>query len=331
MTLSEGDETMARLTVNDARVAAALALLVAALVVSCDDPGEIEYIHHMYGTVTDSVSGEPVAFVEVRGECSPTSAGAATDSSGHYDVVFEGRTPPASFKLGFLKSGYRSICVPVGSAERTKRGYRVDAELAPIPETTCLMPFAIVDRWGDVDGDSLYDPGEPYDPEITGFQVPADVGLQLNLEAWSPAGGLRAESYLLAALPPLGGDIAPQTGETWLRKWVSECAPYAVGAGDSLVIEPGRLFSALLEELQVRIDADPTAHWSESTGSIIGSAFDTTPRLLAVAAFDPRYPPISMQNYVVARKVVVVFLESVSGSSGVTVRIVDSMAAVSAP
>jgi hypothetical protein len=38
-----------------------------------------------------------------------------------------------------------------------------------------------------------------------------------------------------------------------------------------------------------------------------------------------------MQNFVVARKVVVVFLESVSGFSDVTVRVVDAVPAVSTP
>ena len=192
---------------------------------------------------------------------------------------------------------------------------------AAASDLTCVMPFSLVDRWTDTNGNSLYDDGEPYDPDLTGFVAPADVGLSLTLMAGNPHAQLAAQIYYWVALPPLGHETPPLTGGDWLRKWVSECAPYGVSSGDSLLVDPGNLLSALLEELNALIAADPGAHWDDATNTVQGSAFGVTPRLLAVSCFDPRYPPTSSQQYVVVTKIAVVFLES--ATSTVQVRFVD--------
>jgi len=184
------------------------------------------------------------------------------------------------------------------------------------------MPFSFVDRWTDTNANSRYDDGEPYDPLLTGFVAPADVGLALALTAAIPGSPVATETYFLAALPPLGHETPPQTGDTWLRKWVSECTPYGVASGDSLSIEPGTLFAALLEELDDLIAADPGAYWDDVTKTVKGSSFAVSPRLLAVSCFDPRYPPTSSENYVVVSKIAVVFLESTAGPTTVQVRVV---------
>ncbi|MGB3092635.1 MAG: Tad domain-containing protein [Candidatus Zixiibacteriota bacterium] len=88
--------------------------------------------------------------------------------------------------------------------------------------TNCLKPFCPPDRWDDVDGDSLWDdeepytdldgdgdhdPGEPftdvngdsvwnpaelYDPEITGYKAPDDVGdtISFRLDSPTPSRGM---------------------------------------------------------------------------------------------------------------------------------------------
>jgi hypothetical protein len=191
-------------------------------------------------------------------------------------------------------------------------------------DTGCPMPFAFIDRWQDTNGNSMYDEGEPYDPALTGYHAPDDVGAQLSLAAANPAAAQSPDEYWVVALPPLWSDPAPLTGETWLRKWVSECAPYGVSAGDSLLLEPGRLFSALLEELDNLIAADPDAHWDEGTQSVEGSAFETSPRLVAVAAYDPTLPPAASRNFVRVGQIAIIFLESTAASSTINVRFVGS-------
>ena len=191
-------------------------------------------------------------------------------------------------------------------------------------DLTCALPFSFVDRWADTDGSATYDAEELYDPLLTGFVAPADVGFPLTLTAANPMSPAAENSYVLIALPPMGSGAPPQTGESWLRKWVSQCAPYGVSSGDSLSLEPGTLFSALLEELNGLVAADPDAYWDDATMTVKGSAFGVTPRLLAVSCFDPRYPPTSSDNYVVVTKIAVVFLESTTGPTTIQVRFIDN-------
>ena len=92
-------------------------------------------------------------------------------------------------------------------------------------ELQCAKPIAFVDRWVDTNGNSLYDENEPYDPMLTGYQAPADVGLQLTLRLASPAVVLALGICYAVNLPPLGHETAPFTGGAWFNTWVSECAP----------------------------------------------------------------------------------------------------------
>lgn len=185
------------------------------------------------------------------------------------------------------------------------------------------MPFAIADRWSDANGDSRYDEGEMYDPELTGYRGATDRGLALDLSPGNPVTATMTGTYLPVAFPPLGGETEPLTGDAWFRQWVSECAPYAVADGDSLWIEPGNLLSTLLEELSRRIAADPGARWDEGSRSVQGSAYESTPRLVAVSCYDPRLPPTSTAPRLCVRKIALVFLESTEAPASVHVRFVN--------
>jgi len=188
------------------------------------------------------------------------------------------------------------------------------------------MPFAIADRWSDADGDSRYDEGEIYDPALTGYRRATDRGLALDLSPGNPVTATTTGTYLLVAFPPLGRETEPLTGGAWFRQWVSDCAPYALVDGDSLLIEPGTLFTTLMEELNRRIAADPTARWDEESQSVQGSAFETTPRLVAVTCYDPRVPPTSTAPRLCVRKIALVFLESTETPASLHFRFVNDAA-----
>ncbi|MDM7914432.1 MAG: pilus assembly protein TadG-related protein, partial [Candidatus Eisenbacteria bacterium] len=59
------------------------------------------------------------------------------------------------------------------------------AAFGPICGTDCVKPWAMPDRWDDVNGNGMYDPGEPYDPVITGYMPPMDVGARILLKVGS--------------------------------------------------------------------------------------------------------------------------------------------------
>jgi hypothetical protein len=46
---------------------------------------------------------------------------------------------------------------------------RATAEAAPAGAAICLKPFTLPDAWDDEDEDGAYDPGEDYDPPVTGY------------------------------------------------------------------------------------------------------------------------------------------------------------------
>jgi hypothetical protein len=63
------------------------------------------------------------------------------------------------------------------------------------------------------------------------------------------------------------------------------------------------------------IAADPDAYWDSLTQSVQGSSFLISPRVLFVAAFDPRLPAVFASSQVTVRKVLVFFAERMEGSA----------------
>jgi hypothetical protein len=66
------------------------------------------------------------------------------------------------------------------------------------------------------------------------------------------------------------------------------------------------------------IDSDPGASWDAASESVRGSAYGTSPRVIKIAFFDPRYTPKSGRNYVIVSKLGAFFIERVSANSQVT-------------
>jgi hypothetical protein len=219
---------------------------------------------------------------------------------------------------------------------------------------TCPKPICVVDRWNDADGDfiydfeepysdlngngvwdagepytdangnSQYDPAEFYDPVITGWISPRDTGTELILTLATPPGPITVASFWTVGLPPLGGSEAPNIGESWFRKWMSECSPHDVNPGDSLLLEPGSYASALSEEVTALINSDPGAYWDEASNVVKGSVYSESPRLIVVPFYNPYFPPASGRNNVNVSKVSVLFLESVVEYTRISVRFVSS-------
>jgi Putative Flp pilus-assembly TadE/G-like len=190
--------------------------------------------------------------------------------------------------------------------------------------TNCVKPWAIPDRWNDINGNGQMEVGEPYDPVTTGYQAPGDVGADIILKVGNPQQAIQPGQFFPIDLPPLdcpcGED--PETGGDQYRWNIANCNPYTVQPGDRLQLEPGNMVGPTAQGMRDLIDADPGAYWNAAEGTIQGSAFGLSPRVVLVPFFDPTSPPQSGRNWVRVVKIGAFFLEEMGNGSEVRGRFV---------
>jgi Flp pilus assembly protein TadG len=200
------------------------------------------------------------------------------------------------------------------------------AEVYDVCQSRCVKPWAVPDRWGDTNGNNKFDNGEPYDPIGTGYQAPGDVGQTVVLKVGNPQQAIASGQFFPIDLPPLdcancGG---PVPGGSQYRWNIGNCNPYTVGVGDRLEVEPGNMVGPTKQGVGDLIADDPGAYWDSSTGSIQGSAYGTSPRIILVPFFDPTSPPTSGRNWVRVTKVGAFFIEGVQSNGDVTGRFITA-------
>ena len=212
----------------------------------------------------------------------------------------------------------------------------------------CLKPWSIPDRWDDTDNDGQYDyaepytdtngngqhdpgepytdrngngqfdPDEPYDPNTTGYLPPADVGTHVILKHGSPQDVIVPSFFYAVDLPPLHSpEGPPQTGGNNYRWNIANCNTSFIELGDSLQVEPGNMAGPTRQGVGDLIAQDPDAYWDNGSNSVQGSAYGTSPRVIKIAFFDPRYTPQSGRNYVIVSKLGAFFVEGMGPQSSV--------------
>jgi Flp pilus assembly protein TadG len=191
----------------------------------------------------------------------------------------------------------------------------------------CIKPWAIPDRWGDVNANGALDPGETYDPVTTGYNAPGDIGLSVVLKTGSPQSALAPGQFYPVDLPPLDCTcgIEPQPGGDEYRDNIANCNPYPVAPGDRLQTENGNMVGPTKQGMQAMIDRDPEAYWDTNTNSVEGSVYGVSPRIALVPFFDPTSPPGTGKDWVRVVKLAAFFLESVGPGSEVHGRYVGMM------
>ncbi|KPK98926.1 MAG: hypothetical protein AMJ90_09755 [candidate division Zixibacteria bacterium SM23_73_2] len=212
----------------------------------------------------------------------------------------------------------------------------------------CLRPFCPPDRWDDADSNGiwtpddeyndlntngLWDPGEPliedyngngvwdpeefYDPYLTGYRAPDDIGVQVTLHLLNSNNDFKAEWYYSVRFPPINSGESWDPGADIYRELIEgdRCEPFSIGIVDQLALEPGGMVGPTNQGLDALIAKDPTAEWDPVTKTIINSAYPVSPRIVLCAAFNPTYgvdsgPP----KYVTVAKVMALFVEGHVGA-----------------
>jgi hypothetical protein len=199
------------------------------------------------------------------------------------------------------------------------------ARVYDICSSRCLKPWAIPDRHEDLDGNGVWDPGEVYDPEGTGYKAPFDVGASIVLKVGDSNDAIAPGIFYPVDFPPINNPDGekPLTGGSWYRQWIAGCAQFVIGIGDELQLEPGNMVGPTMHGMDDLIAQDPGAYWDGASKSIKGSAYGKSPRIGLVPIFDPMLPPTGGRKSVTITKIGAFFIESVGPGSQVVGRFIE--------
>jgi len=168
---------------------------------------------------------------------------------------------------------------------------KATAQVFQISGTNCLKPFCPPDRWFDANGDGIWNPdsGDYYDPIVTGYTVPRDIGAQVIVSRRNPNQDFGMFNDYAVDFPPKNIG-KPIDGKDALQEWIEGCrdASIMVSIGDQLQIEPGAAVGPVNDGLENLINQDRGAWWNTDTKTVEGSAYAVSPRIIKAAAFDPR-------------------------------------------
>jgi hypothetical protein len=188
----------------------------------------------------------------------------------------------------------------------------------------CLRPWSVPDRWDDADQNGMYDEGELYDPDATGYSAATDVGTTIILKVGNPHQTIAPGQYYPVNYPPLDHPTDnPLTGGDWYRQWMVECEPYVIEPGDRLQLEPGNMVGPTAQGVGDIIASDPGAYWDSATQSVMGSAYGLSPRIGLIPFFDPTQPPTSGRNWVTVSKIGAFFIEDLGNGGDVIARFIQ--------
>jgi hypothetical protein len=212
----------------------------------------------------------------------------------------------------------------IGGPDATDMTAAATAKVSDLCSSRCLKPWAIPDRWNDTNGNGLWEPGEYYDVEGTGYIAPRDVGEPAILKLGSAHDTAVPGIFYAINFPPLDSEEGkPLSGASWYRSWIEGCSPYRVSVGDRLQTEPGRMVGPTDQGVRELIAQDPGAYWDASTKTVQGSAFTQSPRVGLIPFFDPTLSPAPGRNYVTVAKLGAFFVESIDRDNDVHGRFIQ--------
>lgn len=200
-------------------------------------------------------------------------------------------------------------------------GANATARLVNTCSSDCFKPWSITDRWTDVNGNGKFDNGvDPYDPVTTGYNWPANNGLQVIIEVGKANEEIEPGFFFAVDFPPLNRGT-PVTGSGNYMNNIATCTNTSfVAAGDQLQVEPGEMKGPTKTAVQNLIALDPTAFWDSSCNCAKSPQGANSPRLVRITFFDPRVPATSGRGFVSVIKVAGFFIESVASDGKITGR-----------
>jgi Flp pilus assembly protein TadG len=206
---------------------------------------------------------------------------------------------------------------------------RAVAEVQDAGRARCVKPFAIPDRFDDVDGDGVFDPEDSYDPHVHGYGSdwrnsgsPGSDGLGYHNDigravALKEGGaGNHQPSWYYPWDMPLGG--GPTTGADRYRWNIANCNPNIISIGEEYMVETGNMQGPTRHGTEDAMALDGNALWdafnNEVSGSGEGNNWEASKRIVTIPVFDPSRTfdpgnqPIEFSNFIA------VFVQSITGN-----------------
>ena len=188
----------------------------------------------------------------------------------------------------------------------TDIGAVATAEASLANAATCVKPWAIPDKWREVqnpewdesddfdifgrngqtpNGVPLSNPDVfigPNSEDYTGFRsnrTGPDYGRRLTLKHGNPNQAISASHFYPISLP--GGE-----GGAWYEENIHSCWPGVLEIGQRVPIEPGNMMGPTTSGTETLINRDYGATWNVSERRVV-STFSRSPRIIVIPAFDP--------------------------------------------
>lgn len=218
---------------------------------------------------------------------------------------------------------------------------RAAAEVQPSGRARCVKPFTLPDYWDDMNADSIYQIGEPYDPPMHGYG-----------SSWRNPGrpGDDGQGYIndrgRSMIVKQGG---PPAQPGWFQPWempqqegadpgannyrenIAVCNTNTIEIGEEYPIQTGAMDGPTVQGAEDLIAMDPNAVWNPTTKQLDNSRFApnwmASPRIGIVPLYDPARSFIPGKNTVVFSNFIAVFFESVTGkgiNQEINVRVLNS-------
>jgi Flp pilus assembly protein TadG len=179
------------------------------------------------------------------------------------------------------------------------------AEVTPANAATCIKPWAVPDKWKEMQTPQ-WDPsdelamfeesgpnkGNPLaNPDIykdwkqsdyTGFQPERqgpDYGVQILLKPGNPHQAINSSHFFPIALP--GG-----SGGSWYEENIGGCWPGEAAIGEMVPVEPGNMTGPTTQGVDTLLNKDRAASWDDAKKEVV-SSFHPSPRIVIIPVFDP--------------------------------------------
>jgi hypothetical protein len=230
------------------------------------------------------------------------------------DVIAADVTFPATEKVRVVvhRTGARGnplelFLGPMFNIDTANVGAVAVAEVVPANAATCIKPWAIPDKWmemqtgpewDETDTLSMYyengpNKGKPIpNPDIyhdwtksnyTGFRPEKDgpdYARKLVLKPGTPAGAINPSAFFPIRLP--GG-----TGAAYYEKNIWDCWPGTAKIGDKMTVEPGSMVGPTGQGTNALINSDPGASWNDAKKGVVNAKTIPSPRIVVLPVFDP--------------------------------------------
>jgi Flp pilus assembly protein TadG len=206
---------------------------------------------------------------------------------------------------------------------------RAVAEVQNAGRARCVKPFAVPDRFNDVNGNGEFDPEDSYEPHTHGYGSDwrnsgspgsdglgyhNDIGRAVSLKEGG-AGNHQPSWYYPWEMPQGGGS---ETGAARYRWNIANCNPNIIAIGEEYQVETGNMQGPTRQGTEDAMALDGNALWDaynhEVSGSGEGNNWEASDRIVIIPVFDPSRQfnpgtqPVEFTNFIA------VFIQSVTGS-----------------